>query len=209
MRVTNFTIEPEFETDSLNYDVIVEGIERIKDVDGFTCEIGLRRGGGSFHIIDTLFKTEQKKTHIAIDPYGNIEYPEGDDEQVIRCDYTNSMRDDCLANMYLLCQRREISFLFFNLEDTEFFARYADGVPVYNEHKQLVNQYSFVHFDGPHTVRHLKTEIDFFHPRSPQGAVWVFDDVGLYKHSETHAYLKSLGWSALRTTERKWSYQRK
>lgn len=201
-------LHPELPTDSDNYDILTDAVERIRAVEGLTCEIGLRRGGGSKYILDALKATEQPKTHIAIDPFGNIEYPEGDDDRIIRCDYTNAMRDECLVNLYLHCLQQRLPFIFFNLEDTEFFARFADGVPVYQETKQLVNQYALVHFDGPHTVRHLKTEIDFFHPRSPQGAVWVFDDVKLYNHQDVHTYLRTLGWSLYRTTDRKWAYSK-
>ncbi len=200
-------LEPELPTDSQNYDVLTEGVARTQSVVGMTCEIGLRRGGGTKYILDALVDTKQQdKVHIAIDPFGNIEYPEGDDGQVIRCDYTNAMRDECLVNLYLYAAQRQVSILFFNLEDTEFFTRFADGVPVYRNTKSLETQYSFVHFDGPHTVRHLKTEIDFFHPRTPTGAVFVFDDVGLYDHAEIDAYLTGLGWSVYRTTPRKWAY---
>ena len=199
---------PELPTDSANYEVLSDAVERIKAVEGLTCEIGLRRGGGSKYIIDALKATQQTKTHIAIDPFGNIEYPEGDDDRIIRCDYTNTMRDDCLVNLYLYCLQQQQPFIFFNLEDTEFFARFADGVPVYQETKQLVNRYALVHFDGPHTVRHLKVEIDFFQSRSPEGAVWIFDDVKLYNHADIHAYVRELGWSLFRTTDRKWAYSK-
>lgn len=202
-------LEAELPTDSHNYDVLTAGVARVKDIPGMTCEIGLRRGGGTKYIIDALADTQQQKVHIAIDPFGNIEYPEGDDDRLIRCDYTNDMRDECLMNLYLYCQQRQVSLLFFNLEDTEFFARFGDGVPVYDTAKTLQTQYSFVHFDGPHTVRHLKAEIDFFHARTPVGAVFVFDDVALYRHSEIDDYLSTIGWEVYQTSPRKWAYAKR
>lgn len=201
-------IEPELPTDSLNYEVITAGVERVVNVPGLTCEIGLRRGGGSKFIIDALADTGQKKIHIAIDPYGNIEYADTD-EHTTRFDYTNDMRDDCLANMYLYCRQKGISFIFFNLEDTEFFNRFADGVPVYNNAKSIENSYSFVHFDGPHAVLPLLLEVAFFNERTPQGAVFVFDDVAQYDHQRVHTYLKSIGWEVFKTTPRKWAYFKK
>lgn len=201
-------VTPQFFGDSKNYEVLVEGVERVAGVDGLTCEIGLRKGAGSYYIMDTLKRTKQPKVHIAIDPYGNIEYPEGDEDKTIRCDYNNEMRDDCLVELYLYTRKTESPFIFFNLEDTEFFARYADGVPVYRQQKDLINTYAFVHFDGPHTARHVRTEIDFFLPRTPKGAVFVFDDVELYDHKTIDEYLHSLGWDCYTQTERKWAYQR-
>lgn len=199
------SIRASLPTDSLNYEVITEAVERTVGVPGMTCEIGLRRGGGSKFIMDALSATKQNKVHVAIDPYGNIEYA-SNDHDIIRQDYTNDMRNDCMINMFLYSKQIGIPFIFFNLEDTEFFTRFADGVPVYSEVKELHTEYSFVHFDGPHAVRVLKTEIDFFHARTPKGATWVFDDVALYNHTEIHEYLKTLNWKLFRTTPRKWAY---
>lgn len=195
---------PELPPDSRNYEVLTEGIEKVKDIDGLTCEIGLRRAGGTKYILDAIKATGQQKVHIAVDPYGNIEFHEGNIAH--RLDYTNEMRDECLFNLYAYTMQNKMPFVFFNLEDTEFFARFADGVPVYNEYKTIINTYAFVHFDGPHTVAALQDEIAFFDPRSVVGSVWVFDDVKLYDHNEIHTYLKTLNWKLYRTTERKWAY---
>ena len=61
--------------DSGNYEVLSEGIKRVAGIEGMSCEIGLRRGGGTFHIMESLKATGQQRLHIAIDPYGNIDYP--------------------------------------------------------------------------------------------------------------------------------------
>jgi hypothetical protein len=198
-------IEPDLPTDSDDYNVISEGVAAVANVSGMTCEIGLRLGGGTKTIIDTLIETKQNKVHIAIDPYGNIDYIETDDS-TRKLNYTNQMRNQCLVNMYMYCLTLEAPFLFFNLEDTEFFKRFSDGVPIYNEYKTIETQYSFIHLDGPHNVESLLIEIDFFHNRTPVGAIMVFDDVANYDHGEVHDYLASLGWISLKTSPRKWSY---
>jgi hypothetical protein len=200
-------IRPSLPADSADYEVLVEAVRKVVSVAGMTCEIGLRRGGGSRYILDTLLETQQKKLHIAIDPYGNIPYAPNDKELVL-FDYTNKMRNECLLNIYLYCVQKNASFLFFNMEDSEFFARFSDGVPVYEGQKRIETHYSLVHFDGPHSVAALKAEVDFFHPRAYRGAVFVFDDVELYEHSEVDAYLTTLGWSAYRKAARKWAYSK-
>lgn len=197
--------------DSGDYELLTEAVAKVEGVEGFTCEIGLRQGGGSYAIMEALKSTNQQKIHIAIDPYGNIDYPEGDNGVVcIERGYTNSMRDGCLLELYLYCHQSQRPFLFFNLEDTEFFTRYDDGVPVYRHlaQKQLINQYALVHFDGPHTVANVTAEVDFFHPRSPVGAVWVFDDVKLYDHKIVDSYIQNLGWERYASTNsgQKWTY---
>ncbi len=217
----------DFQGDSKNYEVLTNGIKRVTEIEGMTCEIGLRRGGGTFHIMEALRDTKQQKLHIAIDPYGNIDYPisseYGDahnklmgetgnplleNNTIMKCDYTNTMRNECLIELYYYCLVNNMPFLFFNLEDTEFFKRYSDGVPFYNDTvgKQLMREYAFVHFDGPHTVEALRVEVNFFHPRSVTGAVWVFDDVNWYDHAQIHTHIESLGWTSYETTERKIAY---
>lgn len=165
--------------DSANYEVLREAAMHSRDVPGLACEIGLRRGGGSKVIIDAI--AGSGKTLIAIDPYGNIEY-RPNDFQTMRLDYTNAMRDEALVNMYNYCRYKNINFYFYNMEDTEFFNRFADGVPIYNEYKEIVNEYSLVHFDGPHDVESLKIETSFFALRTPVGGTWCFDDIHDYNH---------------------------
>ena len=201
-------LEADLPTDSKNYEVISQAVAMSASASGMTCEIGLRRGGGTKYIIDGLKQHQIDRVHIAIDPYGNIDYTDSD-AQVTRFDYTNSMRDECLTNLYLYCRQKGQSFIFFNLEDTEFFARYADGVPVYNQTKTIEAKYSFVHFDGPHSVEAIKTEIAFFHQRTDNLAVFVFDDVTNYRHDKIDQYLKTLSWECVITSERKWAYQKK
>lgn len=167
--------------DSQNYEVIEKAVEASLFVAGMTCEIGLRRGGGTKVIVDTLAKHKATKVHIAIDPYGNIEY-RPDDTHQLRLDYTNDMRDEAIPQIYQYCRMKEINFQFFNMEDTEFFERFADGVPVYSYFKTKISTYSMVHFDGPHDYPSISKETDFFSTRTPPGGTWVFDDIHDYDH---------------------------
>lgn len=169
--------------DSQNYEVIAKAVEHSKDVPGLTCEIGLRRGGGTKVIVDTLARLGIKKVHIAIDPYGNIEY-KPDDVHSMRLDYTNDMRDEALPNIYSYCKMKGVNFVFFNMEDSEFFARFSDGVPVYNYFKTKINSYSMVHFDGPHDYTSIAYEVQWFAERTPVGGTWVFDDIHDYDHKK-------------------------
>lgn len=205
------TLVPTFETDSANYEVLTNAVIRSSSAQGATVEIGMRRGGGTRYIVDALITTGQnkEKPHIAIDPYGNIEYYHDEINRVSRSDYTNMMRNDALFNMYLYCMQKDINFYFFNMEDTEFFSRFADGVPIYNENKYINDKYSMVHFDGPHTVDALDAEISFFHDRTDIGATFVFDDVGMYEHDIVDKYLVMAGYQVFEQTDRKWAYFKK
>ena len=62
------------ETDSpdTSYDVMKKHILTLKGVDGLSCEIGLRRGGGTKTMLDAFLMNNDKRIHVAIDPYGNI-----------------------------------------------------------------------------------------------------------------------------------------
>lgn len=197
----------ELTTDSGDYHLLTQGIELSAAVEGMTCEIGLRRGGGSKFILDALKIHAPHKIHIAIDPYGHIEYEHKQDQKV-RLDYTNEMRDECLANLYQYTLQQKQQFIFFPLEDTEFFKRFADGVPVYNLEKVIETKYSFVHFDGPHSIAPLWAEIEFFAQRIDKGACFVFDDVnGYYNHDFIEGTLFSMGFLLIQKTYHKALYQ--
>jgi len=198
------------EGDGQDYHVITHAIRAIPaDKEGMTCEIGLRRGGGTKYIIDALKRCNLPcKVHVAIDPYGNIEYQRR--EGVIqRADYTNKMRDQSIGPIYSYAMKSGINFVFINLEDTEFFKRYADGVPVYDEYKNILSEYVFVHFDGPHGFDSLKAEFKWFDKRMTPGATIVFDDIRSYDHCKLKRDLIfSHGWASIQTVGRKASYQK-
>lgn len=200
-------------TDSSHYYVLTEAAELIKDlpIDLLTCEIGLRLGGGTSHILDGLYRTEQYgRTHIAIDPYGNIEYQSTDD-RMVKHDYTNNMKHDCMVrlNHQLIEEfKNKFNFVFINLCDEEFFSRYADGVPVYQEEKKLLDKYALIHYDGPHDVPSIMKEVDFFIPRTVSGSMFVFDDIPNYNHAIIDDHLLDNDFTVINKTERKISYRK-
>jgi len=206
MGVIRFNDEEVFETDSQEYDVLVNAAAEVKqETPGAIVEIGTRRGGSAKLIMDVLsLKNNTNRPFFCIDPYGNIEIDctninmtlhnperviEGDKQSKEltspqRFDYDNTMRNRVIPSLYYYAYQRGFDFSFFCLEDTEFFKRYYDGVPVYNEHKTLVNEYAFVFFDGPHDNKCLDLESEFFVKRAPLGAVFVFDDIWMYDHDK-------------------------
>ena len=168
-------------TDSREYDILVNAVKLISNVEGFTCEIGVREGGGTKMILDTLKSTKQNKIHIAIDPFGNIDYEHWENKKE-KLDYTNDMKNRMLKNLYSYCNDNRMEVLFFPLEDIEFFSKYKDGVPIYNQYKQVLNTYALVFLDGPHTTSLVKNEFDFFKDKIPVGGVIIFDDIDQYPH---------------------------
>jgi hypothetical protein len=121
------------EGDSKEYEVFEEAIKQLTNPIGATVEIGVRRGMGSKMIIDSFRKHHPNVTlnHLGIDPYGNIEYNPMEAHLNVRLDYTNDMKRDALLDFtkdypefHLVC-----------LEDTEFFYRYPNGYPVYDQYK--------------------------------------------------------------------------
>lgn len=197
----------EIEGDSSEYEQIYDGMILSIDTPGIVCEIGLRKGMGTKTIIDALVSSGVRKPVIAIDPYGDIPY-ETSDQVWCLYDYSNQMRNECLSNLYKICYEHQIDFHFFNLEDLEFFNRFADGIPLYSSTKNLVNQYSFVHFDGPHSASAVLNEIQFFNDRSVAGSVWVFDDVYTYDHHSVDKHLKTIGWKPIKKGAQKFTYMK-
>lgn len=231
MAMIRFSDEEVFGTDSQEYEILWNAAFKIKDVPGAVVEIGTRRGGSAKMIIDALVENRDNyRPMFCIDPYGNIElditninaslhYPgqhqvEGDpmskDESFkTRFDYTNEMRNRTIPSLYFYAYQRGLNFTFFCLEDHEFFVRYDDGVPVYEEEKRLVNEYAFVFFDGPHTNEAVDMELKFFLDRAPVGAVYVFDDIWMYDHDRFEQMMFAEGFELLEKGNIKASYQKK
>tara|TARA_B100001778_G_scaffold73747_1_gene59027 strand:- start:3029 stop:3712 length:684 start_codon:yes stop_codon:yes gene_type:complete len=193
-------------TDSGEYNILINAVEKVINVDGMTCEIGVREGGSSKIILDTLKKTNQNKVHIAIDPFGNIDYEHWENRKD-KLDYTNKMKNNMLKNLYSYCSLNNMECLYFPLEDTEFFKRFPDGIPIYNEKKYIINSYAMVFFDGPHTTELIKKEFDFFYNKIPNGGTIVFDDINQYPHMDNlDNYIKDKGFEILEKGEAKISY---
>ncbi|NBT09117.1 MAG: class I SAM-dependent methyltransferase [Chitinophagia bacterium] len=200
------------EQDSLDYHVLSNSVNSIKNVPGIVCEIGTRRGGSLKVIVDALISSENLgRNVVCIDPYGNIDYPPGELEgnRPLKLDYTNDMRNETLPALYEYLQGKPVNVVFHCLEDTEFFDRFSDGVPFYNQYKIIENTYALVFFDGPHTLEALKKEVDFFDPRSVAGSMWIFDDVELYPHDQLEQILFENNWELIEKTQRKASYMKK
>lgn len=196
--IIRFSDEEVFGTDSSEYEILYNAAQKIKGVPGAVVEIGTRRGGSAKLIIDALSsQNDTNRSMFCIDPYGNIDlditninatvhYPgkfqvEGDPNSKdiafkTKFDYTNDMRNRIIPSLYYYAFNSGLNFTFFCLEDTEFFNRYSDGVPVYEEEKKLINEYAFVFYDGPHTNEAVLREIEFFMPKTPVGGIYVFDD---------------------------------
>ena len=192
-----------FTVDSQEYDILHNAALKIKGVEGAVVEIGSRRGGSAKIIIDALsFNDDTNRSMFCIDPYGNIDYVqtnkslsvhnpevplEGDPTsteitQAIKLDYTNDMRNQIIPSLYYYGYKAGLNFTFFCLEDSEFFARYADGVPVYDQNKKIEDKYAFVFFDGPHNTEAMIEEVNFFINRCTVGTMFVFDDIWMYDH---------------------------
>jgi len=153
--------------DSTEYEILEQACKTLGD-DLFTAEIGVRQGAGTKIILDTL--KHKKHWHIGIDPYGNLNYQHYDNSESYTCDYTNSMK------LQLIKDIDYQNFTLFPMGDDEFMKRFHDGVPIYREKKELINNYDLVHFDGPHKTVDVLKEVMFFAQRSRAGTVFVFDD---------------------------------
>lgn len=228
MGIIRLSDEEVFGTDSQEYDILYNAVKNIKGVEGAVVEIGTRRGGSAKMIIDALAEQgDTNRSMFCIDPYGNIDleitninasihYPgqykvEGDPMSKdasfkTKFDYTNDMRNRVIPSLYYYAFQRGLNFTFFCLEDHEFFKRYSDGVPVYNEVKKLENQYAFVFFDGPHTNEAVDEELLFFLDRAPTGATYVFDDIWMYDHDKFEQIMFSHGFKTLEKANIKASY---
>ena len=196
--VINRCIEHGLNFDHHFHDVLYNAAEKIKNVEGIVCELGLREGGGlGVMMLGCMDSGDAKRVFVAIDPYGNIEY-EWKDGTTVVFDYTNQMKNKTLKNLYTLCEIHDLQFTLYNLEDTEFFSKYAEGIPVYDSIKTINNSYALVHLDGPHTTAKLLEELEFFCKRVSLNGIIVLDDIaGCYDYEVVQNYLYENGFELL------------
>jgi hypothetical protein len=197
-------------TDSTEYELLVEAAALGAAVPGMGCEIGLRRGGGSRMIMNAFVRAGASKTHVMVDPWGDIEYLTTEKNRVrLATDYTNAMRNECMTALFAYYKDAPVNPIVFNLEDTEFFARFADGVPTYHAKGKVVEtKYCMVHLDGPHDSDAVMAEADFFGPRMDPGAMMVCDDTNLYDHARAEAHILTLGFEVYKRGARKYVYRK-
>jgi hypothetical protein len=187
--------------DSKEYEFFDEAVKLLKDPIGVSVEIGVRRGMGSKCIIDAYRKYYPgiKLKHLGIDPYGDIVYRTADSDQGMRLDYTNKMKQEALLDLI----KEYPEFNFINLEDSEFFKRFADGYPVYDHEKKLLTQYETVHFDGPHDTESVMNEVNFFLERRPKQCVYIFDDIDTHDIDRIGEHLIWNGFKEIKKGNRK------
>lgn len=196
------------ETDCEDYHVLTNAVKQIKHVPGIVCEIGTRRGGSMKLIIDSLLENNDvNRNVIGIDPYGNLEYISSEG-QSIRYDYTNNMRNETMIALYQYVLGKPVNLTMYHLEDTEFFEKFKDGVPFYNDYKIVEKNYSLVFFDGPHGLDAIRKEMEFFFFRTPFGGVWVVDDIHVIPYYLLKDMLQKSGFELIEETKIKASYRR-
>ena len=188
---------------------MLEAAIRLAPLEGLILEIGLRRGGSMKIILDHLATRETPSTVVSIDCYGQIMYSVTEDRRGI-FDYTNEMRNETLAGIYEFIRGKPINFMFYNLEDTEFFDRFADGVPLYADMgKSLVNTYGFVYIDAQHTLASVTRATRFFlNGRDMPGTIMCYDDVSSYNHDAVEELLFSRGYRQITRGAFKAVYQK-
>jgi len=197
MFIDGFDVSAELRSDGNEYEKVVDAVKCVHEnnVPGMICEIGTYRGGGLYLIMKTFLElNDLTRVFVGVDPYGDILYYDVHGAKR-GSDYTNTTRNKFLSVMYSWCYKMNIDFLFFNLEDREFFKRYSDGIPVYRTEKKLLTKYALVVIDGPHTLHFVKLEFDFFKDRMSPGGIIVFDDTEQYSHNDMEHYIASCGFS--------------
>lgn len=205
--MSDYTIEG----DSGEYEFLTEGVELSKDVPGMCIEIGLRRGMGTKTIIDAVRQFCPDKTVIAVDPYGSILYQVREMNEPCRLDYTNQMKNECLASLYSYLVDNPCSFQFYNWTDKRYFLRMQNGVPVYELEETLIKDYSFAHLDGPHSYNAVSNEIILLNESMKSGAVICIDDVtpDFIDIKPIQKLFIELGWNEIKMGLKKGLWQKK
>jgi Methyltransferase domain len=163
--------------DSGEYEVLAQGVELSKEIPGILCEVGVREGMGTKFIIDAAVIHRPGSTVIGIDPYGSIMYKPRDHMPECRLDYTNDMYKQLMADMSAYVLDKNVNWRLFKMTDNLFFHLFGNGITNYDLEPTVMEHYSFVHLDGPHSVEAVNHEIDWFAERMLPGAILCIDDI--------------------------------
>ena len=192
--------------DSTEYEYISEEIAKL-DLPPvvLTCEIGLRRGLGSQTIMDSIIsKGPEHYRHLAVDPYGNLNYQHYDDRPPYTADYTDNMKVETLFD---LVKYKE--FAFFEFPDTYFFETMKRGYPMSIDGQlYMKDTYAVVHLDGPHTTNAVNHEINFFMRQMEDESLIILDDYKTYNTKTVDWSLEKIGFKRVREGERKLIFKR-
>ena len=90
-----------------------------------------------------------------------------------------------------------------NFEDSEFFNRFADGYPIYEENKILISKYELVAFDGPHDTKSVLKEAVFFNQRKADQTVWILDDISGLKWATLENFMSKARFRLVKKGENK------
>ena len=195
------------EGDSLEYHLITEQIQKLKLEDTvLTGEIGLRKGLGSTTIMEAVIaKGVINYRHIAIDPYGNLNYKHYDNRPAYTADYTDNMKVQTVSE---LSKYKE--FAFFEFTDEYFFETMGEGYPfTIQGQTYLLGQYSVVHLDGPHTSQAVQKEVDFFMKRMAKNSLLIIDDYKTMNLKTVRWFLEGkMGFVPIVEQERKLIFKR-
>jgi len=186
-----------FEIDNLEYTALLQAAEQIgkTKIPGAVLEIGTRRGGSLEIIVNTLADNgDTGRLIVSVDPYGGIPFAISDGEPVKNA-YTNLVRDLTIPKLFEFIIGKGFNFVFFNIEDTEFFKRFADGIPIYDKEKQIVSQYALTYVDGQHSTNAVTADTNFLVTRVPAGGIVVYDDCPSYDHASVEKILFGAGFS--------------
>ena len=152
------------------------------EVRGAYAQIGLGTGDSAHTILQS---TPLDKKLIIVDPYGSIGYRMMSEDELgypsTKESRENNVQIAVLAGLNAYALESQRHFLFYPMEDIEFYQRFQTGIFYYNEGEQIrTNEYGFVYFNAENCIGNLIEGIRFMDERTPKDGVWVFNNINDY-----------------------------
>ncbi len=198
----------DIEGDSFEYEIIESAVKKLSNPIGSSFEIGVRRGMGSKKIIDSYRKYHpnlKELIHIGLDPYGNLPYTFSEErkDRVEDALYTNLMKRETLINFL----KKYPEFYFINLDTHEYFKRFSDGYPIYENKKKIINKFEIVHFDGLHDLENITLEVKFFLNHLSHQTIFIFDDIDAFDVQKIRKILLDNNFKDFESGKKKASFE--
>ena len=162
---------------------------------------------GSKKIIDAYRKYHpnlRELIHIGLDPYGDLPYTFSEDRKnSTAANYTNLMKRETLINFL----KKYPEFYFVNLDTHEYFKRFSDGYPIYENKKKIINKFEIVHFDGLHDLENITLEVKFFLNHLSSQTIFIFDDIDAFDMQKIRKILLDNNFKDFESGEKKASFE--
>lgn len=171
--VVNSMIDHPFEEKWMFDNWIIPQLESQPE-EGLAMEIGIRRGGTSFAMIQAIASSSKpNRPMLGCDPWGDLPYAVGN--RIEQPNYGEGFYQDAMISLSIVAKECNVFHHVMRLTSFDFM-KIFDDITFYKNGKELSKKFSIVYLDGMHNVEAVSKELLWFKDRMLPGGMIIVDD---------------------------------